>query len=848
MTRPPPAVSALVAAGPSSLSLPVQRAPRRTRPSSAPTAIDAAHARRRGERAVLGAGASAADRRSRRSWPAGPPARVRSGVLIDSRCPARLRRRRRAAARPGADHPRRSPPTQQTIASVPAEQPRGVHATPCGPRRGPADAGRGRPSRAGQGRAPQNVTAQTGHRRPALKLRNAWVDKHVDGRSTRASAPSPTATLRAESGSLSAAVSSQAAGRREDAAVVVVGRVAAGQPEVQLTLLVTSPRVAPGLMSWPAWSAGRAAPRAGSPRRRTRPLARAVAAAGHPVEVLPTRPGATLRRAAWRPRRRRGVAGHRRGGRDAAAAARRRGRRPATGSRSGAARVVRRAGRAAAGPGDRDGPAAHRVPLGPGADPPLAGEVPAGGDLRDPRGDRARGDYTHLREELGDLLLQVYFHARVAAEAGEDGFTIDDVAAASSTSWCTGTRTCSRASTSPTPTRSSATGSALKAAEKGRASVLDGIPPALPALALADKVSAGPPGARRAGRCRRSPLLAGGGAAPRPTRATSGSRPARAVAEAHATRRVDSEQTRASPPSDAARPIRRAAVQRAQRGRLRPWPERARRLRASSGPGWRRQGEALPDRASAPLGWSGPCPSPLDRRSSTVASIEAVGAREILDSRGNPTVEVEVALDDGTIGRAAVPSGASTGAFEAVELRDGGDRYGGKGVQKAVDAVLDAIGPELVGFEASEQRLVDQRAARPRRHPEQGQARRQRDPRRLARGRPRRRRLRRPAAVPLRRRPERAPAAGADDEHPQRRLARRHRRGRAGVHDRADRRRRRSARRCSRAPSVYHALKSVLKEKGLATGLGDEGGFAPDLPQQPGGARPDQRRGRARPA
>ncbi|MCW2581919.1 MAG: enolase, partial [Klenkia sp.] len=91
-----------------------------------------------------------------------------------------------------------------------------------------------------------------------------------------------------------------------------------------------------------------------------------------------------------------------------------------------------------------------------------------------------------------------------------------------------------------------------------------------------------------------------------------------------------------------------------------------------------------------------------------MASIDAVGAREILDSRGNPTVEVEVALDDGTITRAAVPSGASTGAFEAVELRDGGERYGGKGVQKAVDGVLDVIGPELVGFEASEQRLVDQ--------------------------------------------------------------------------------------------------------------------------------------------
>ncbi|QNE33706.1 phosphopyruvate hydratase [Leifsonia shinshuensis] len=92
-----------------------------------------------------------------------------------------------------------------------------------------------------------------------------------------------------------------------------------------------------------------------------------------------------------------------------------------------------------------------------------------------------------------------------------------------------------------------------------------------------------------------------------------------------------------------------------------------------------------------------------------MAQIEAVGAREILDSRGNPTVEVEVLLEDGTVSRAAVPSGASTGAFEAYELRDGDkDRYLGKGVEKAVDAVLDEIGPAIEGFEASDQRLVDE--------------------------------------------------------------------------------------------------------------------------------------------
>tara|TARA_R110000868_G_scaffold411582_2_gene705656 strand:- start:3882 stop:5162 length:1281 start_codon:yes stop_codon:yes gene_type:complete len=91
-----------------------------------------------------------------------------------------------------------------------------------------------------------------------------------------------------------------------------------------------------------------------------------------------------------------------------------------------------------------------------------------------------------------------------------------------------------------------------------------------------------------------------------------------------------------------------------------------------------------------------------------VSAIEAVGAREILDSRGNPTVEVEVLLEDGTVSRAAVPSGASTGAFEAYELRDGDkDRYLGKGVQKAVDSVLDVLGPAIEGFDAADQRLVD---------------------------------------------------------------------------------------------------------------------------------------------
>ena len=88
------------------------------------------------------------------------------------------------------------------------------------------------------------------------------------------------------------------------------------------------------------------------------------------------------------------------------------------------------------------------------------------------------------------------------------------------------------------------------------------------------------------------------------------------------------------------------------------------------------------------------------------AIIDIIG-REILDSRGNPTVEVDVVLEDGTRGRAAVPSGASTGAYEAVELRDGDERYGGKGVRQAVDAVNGEIFDTLSGMAAHEQLKID---------------------------------------------------------------------------------------------------------------------------------------------
>ncbi len=212
-----------------------------------------------------------------------------------------------------------------------------------------------------------------------------------------------------------------------------------------------------------------------------------------------------------------------------------------------------------------------------------------------------------------------------------------------------------------------------------------------------------------------------------------------------------------------------------------------------------------------------------------MASIEAVGAREILDSRGNPTVEVEVALDDGTIGRAAVPSGASTGQFEAVELRDGGERYGGKGVQKAVTAVLDDIAPALVGFEATEQRLLDRELMDLDGTPDKSRfganailgvslavARAAAE----SVGLPLFRYVGGPAAhllpVPMMNILNGGAHADSNVDVQEFMIAP------IGAPTYADALR--------WGTEVYHALKAVLKQQGLATGLGDEGGFAPDLP------------------
>ena len=213
-----------------------------------------------------------------------------------------------------------------------------------------------------------------------------------------------------------------------------------------------------------------------------------------------------------------------------------------------------------------------------------------------------------------------------------------------------------------------------------------------------------------------------------------------------------------------------------------------------------------------------------------MASIEAVGAREILDSRGNPTVEVEIALDDGTFARAAVPSGASTGAFEAVERRDGDKgRYLGKGVEGAVNAVIDDIAPELIGYDAEEQRIIDQTLIE-------------------LDGTPNKGKLGANAilGVSLAVTKAAAKSAGLDlfryvggpNAHvlpvPMMNIVN----GGSHADSTVD------FQEFMIAPigastfkealrsgaEVYHALKGVLKSKGFSTGLGDEGGFAPDLP------------------
>jgi enolase len=212
-----------------------------------------------------------------------------------------------------------------------------------------------------------------------------------------------------------------------------------------------------------------------------------------------------------------------------------------------------------------------------------------------------------------------------------------------------------------------------------------------------------------------------------------------------------------------------------------------------------------------------------------MAIIDAIYAREILDSRGNPTVEVEVTLEDGTQARAAVPSGASTGAFEASELRDGDKgRYLGKGVQKAVAFVNDEIAPAIEGYDSQDQRLIDSEMI-------------------ALDGTPNKSRLGANSILGVSLAVAKASADSSDlslfryvggpNAHvlpvPMMNILN----GGAHADTNVD------IQEFMIAPigaetfreslrwgaEIYHALKAVLKKRGLATSVGDEGGFAPNL-------------------
>ena len=211
-----------------------------------------------------------------------------------------------------------------------------------------------------------------------------------------------------------------------------------------------------------------------------------------------------------------------------------------------------------------------------------------------------------------------------------------------------------------------------------------------------------------------------------------------------------------------------------------------------------------------------------------MALIESLIAREILDSRGNPTVEVEILLDDDTVARAAVPSGASTGAFEASERRDGGDRYLGKGVLEAVAAVEDEIAPEIIGLDAADQRLIDQVMID-------------------LDGTPNKARLGANAILGVSLAVAKAAALSAElplfryvggpNAHllpvPMMNILNGGAHADTGVDIQEFMIAPIGATTFSEAlrqgAEVYHSLKSVLKKQGLSTGLGDEGGFAPEL-------------------
>ena len=361
---------------------------------------------------------------------------------------------------------------------------------------------------------------------------------------------------------------------------------------------------------------------------------------------------------------------------------------------------------------DRHGPARARCPWDRGADPPVAGEVPARGDLRDARGDRRAGDATHApargaRRPAAAGRTSTPGSPRSTPTTASRSTTSPP---ASSTSSCTGTRTCSADSTSATPTRSSATGRRSRPPRRAARPCSTASRSGCPRWRSADKVLGR---AAQAGVARRTPG---------PVRWATGC--SSIVVEARAAGLDPEQELR-----DAVRRLT-AAVRAAEPHDLRivrdgfaartPPRQRLRHGLSVGGP----RGRAVPASGRpAPLGWSGLCtqPFPTTCRSTIVASIEASAPARSSTRAATPPSR---SRSPSTTARSAArrcPRGASTGAFEAVELRDGGERgTAARACSKAVDAVLDADRPRagrLRGVRAAARRPA---AARPRRHAQQG--------------------------------------------------------------------------------------------------------------------------------
>ena len=434
------------------------------------------------------------------------------------------------------------------------------------------------------------------------------------------------------------------------------------------------------------------------------------------------------------------------------------------------------------------------------------------------------GDRAKLLDELGDLLFQVYFLALLLEEQGEGD--LEQVARRVHAKLVRApSARLRRGRGAGRPAACARTGSGSSASRRGARASSTTFPEALPALALRAEGAA--PRPRR--RLRISRISAG-------ALADLDDELARAEGRADATTR---RRRREAEPNACSSELGRSCSSRpsTSRRRLNVDPELA--LRAATRP--------LPSRASnerrAARRGRGRARGPSCRSTSRIGTSTAP-RRRCAERRsppftrgrsstraGNPTVEVEVAP---RVGRARPRRGAVRGldrrarGARAARRRRGLGRQGRHRTPSRTSngEIADAVR----GHDAADQRGARPSADRARRHAEQGPARRERDPRRLAR-----RRRRRPPprqGVSLFRYlggDEARDAAGADAERDQRRRPRRELDRPAGVHGRARRRATRSPRRCAIGAEVFHALKALLHERGLATGVGDEGGFAPDL-------------------